>query len=166
MHLHNTHTSCVHPPICIAGTHTTFPSFTHNGIFYSISSHSHICITLYIHIRIYLYTHIYRTCIHSWSGEWVVTVLDDGAVDGGCDGLDRATVWWAHGRVAEMGWMDWMYECVHVRLPVRPLCHVFCLSSSSYPASSCSSCVQGPCQLNGASGQCRCIIVVSWSDRC
>ena len=59
-----------------------------------------------------------------------------------------------------VGVMGWIEQRCGGHMAVRPLCHVFCLSSSSYPASSCSSCVQGPCQLNGASGQCRYAIVV------
>ena len=50
-----------------------------------------------------------------------------------------------------------MNECVCMCPLVRLSCHVCCLSSSSYPASSCSSYVQGPCQHIGTSGQCRCI---------
>ena len=39
---------------------------------------------------------------YTWKGEWDVTVLDVGWWMVGVVGLDRATVWWADRRVAEM----------------------------------------------------------------
>ena len=70
--------------------------------------------------------------------------------------MERAARVWNYGWTDAWIWNGWMYVCVCMCPLVRLSCHVCCLSSSSYPASSCSSYVQGPCQPIGMSGQCRC----------